>query len=146
MRDRLAGFDGEGSVVEREGDRFATRLRLTRLRHKSGESRSNRFYFYCIYFYCKEILTVNHGPVRWRVGELAVPLSDVVKYSARSQSSPWDGMNTAGYLFAFAFVLSCISFSWAQSAPGSKTVVIRAGHLLDVKTGQIRRASCSRTA
>src|ERR1039457_1894099 len=36
MRDRLARFDGEGSVVEREEDRFATRLRLTRLRHKSG--------------------------------------------------------------------------------------------------------------
>jgi len=46
-------------------------------------------------------------------------------------------MKIGRYVFAFAFVLSCISFSWAQSAPGSKTVVIRAGHLLDVKTGRL---------
>src|SRR5271169_221095 len=31
---------------------------------------------------------------------------------------------------------SLISTSWAQSAPAPKTVVVRAGHLLDVKTGR----------
>ena len=39
-------------------------------------------------------------------------------------------------LFAFILVLSCVSFFWAQAAPASKTVIIRAGHLLDVKTGK----------
>jgi imidazolonepropionase-like amidohydrolase len=39
-------------------------------------------------------------------------------------------------LWVFIFLLSCISWSWAQSAPAPKTVVIRAGRLLDVKTGK----------
>jgi imidazolonepropionase-like amidohydrolase len=49
-----------------------------------------------------------------------------------------DGMKFGRYLLAFIFSLSCITFSWAQAAPApaSKTVVIRAGHLLDVKTGK----------
>ena len=36
------------------------------------------------------------------------------------------------------FVLCCVNFSWSQGAPApaTKTVVIRAGHLLDVKTGK----------
>jgi imidazolonepropionase-like amidohydrolase len=36
------------------------------------------------------------------------------------------------YSFAFLFRL----FRGAQTAPAPKTVVIRAGHLLDVKTGK----------
>jgi imidazolonepropionase-like amidohydrolase len=42
-------------------------------------------------------------------------------------------------LFAFILSLSCASFFWAQSAPApvaQKTIVVRAGHLLDVKTGK----------
>jgi hypothetical protein len=67
-------------------------------------------------------------------------------------------MKLSRYLLAFIFSLSCINFSWAQTAPAPKTVVIRAGHLLDVKTGKtlanqtilerrasIRRSSISRT-
>jgi imidazolonepropionase-like amidohydrolase len=45
-------------------------------------------------------------------------------------------MKLSRYLLAFIFSLSCINFSWAQTAPAPKTVVIRAGHLLDVKTGK----------
>ncbi|MGD0791073.1 MAG: amidohydrolase family protein [Terriglobales bacterium] len=47
-------------------------------------------------------------------------------------------MKLSRYLLAFIFLLSCISLSWAQaaSAPAAKTVVVRAGHLLDVKTGK----------
>jgi len=46
-------------------------------------------------------------------------------------------MKVGRYLFASIFSLACISFSWAQqAAPAPKTVVIRAGHLLDVKTGK----------
>ena len=41
------------------------------------------------------------------------------------------------YLYVFVVSLSCISVCWAQQgAPAAKTVVIRAGHLLDVKTGK----------
>jgi imidazolonepropionase-like amidohydrolase len=36
----------------------------------------------------------------------------------------------------FCCVVFSINSSWAQTAPASKTVVIRAGHLLDVKTGK----------
>jgi imidazolonepropionase-like amidohydrolase len=41
-------------------------------------------------------------------------------------------------LLVFIFLVSCINSLLAQSAPaaGTKTVVIRAGHLLDVKTGK----------
>jgi len=40
-------------------------------------------------------------------------------------------------LHVFILLLSCIGVSWAQQAPPApKTVVIRAGHLLDVKTGK----------
>src|SRR6266404_5460818 len=45
-------------------------------------------------------------------------------------------MKLTRYLFAFIFSLSCINFSWAQAAPAPKTIVIRAGRLLDVKTGK----------
>jgi imidazolonepropionase-like amidohydrolase len=42
-------------------------------------------------------------------------------------------------LFALVVLFSCLSFCGAQvvvAAPVSKTVVVRAGHLLDVKTGK----------
>jgi imidazolonepropionase-like amidohydrolase len=47
-------------------------------------------------------------------------------------------MKLRRYLLTFIFSLSCISVLWAQAAPapGPKTVVIRAGHFLDVKTGK----------
>src|SRR6202167_6700733 len=45
-------------------------------------------------------------------------------------------MKLSRYLFAFIVSLFSITCSWAQAAPTSKTVVIRAGHLLDVKTGK----------
>src|SRR5882762_6397497 len=45
-------------------------------------------------------------------------------------------MKLTRYLFAFIFSLSCINFSGAQAAPAPKTIVIRAGRLLDVKTGK----------
>jgi imidazolonepropionase-like amidohydrolase len=44
-------------------------------------------------------------------------------------------MKLSRYLFAFIVTLFSITCSWAQAAPASKTVVVRAGHLLDVKTG-----------
>src|SRR5580692_6190112 len=51
-----------------------------------------------------------------------------------------DGMRFGRYLLAFIFSLFCFNFSWAQSSPASvpvsTTVVIRAGHLLDVKSGK----------
>jgi imidazolonepropionase-like amidohydrolase len=41
------------------------------------------------------------------------------------------------YLYVFIVSLSSIGVCWAQQgAPAAKTVVIRAGHLLDVKTGK----------
>ncbi|MGB9196472.1 MAG: amidohydrolase family protein, partial [Terriglobales bacterium] len=36
----------------------------------------------------------------------------------------------------FIFALLATHFSWAQSGPAAKTVVVRAGHLLDVKSGK----------
>jgi imidazolonepropionase-like amidohydrolase len=49
-------------------------------------------------------------------------------------------MKVSGYLFVSILFISCFNLSWAQAAPASasvaKTVVIRAGHLLDVKTGK----------
>jgi imidazolonepropionase-like amidohydrolase len=47
-------------------------------------------------------------------------------------------MRLRRYSLALILAFFCISFSWAQTAPASasKTVVIRAGHLLDVKTGK----------
>src|SRR5205807_2722447 len=42
------------------------------------------------------------------------------------------------YLYVFIVSLSCIDVCWAQQAmPAPKTVVIRAGRLLDVKTGRL---------
>jgi len=43
-----------------------------------------------------------------------------------------------GRYLRFLTVLCCVNFCWAQGLPAttSKTVVIRAGHLLDVKTGK----------
>jgi imidazolonepropionase-like amidohydrolase len=40
------------------------------------------------------------------------------------------------YLFVFILSFSWINFSWAQAVPAAKIVVIRAGRLLDVKTGK----------
>ncbi len=45
-------------------------------------------------------------------------------------------MKLSRYLLAFIFSLSCSNFFWAQAAPAPKTVVVRAGRLLDVKTGK----------
>lgn len=45
-------------------------------------------------------------------------------------------MKLSRYLFAFIFLCSCVYLSWAQSAAASRTVVIRAGRLLDVRTGK----------
>src|SRR5260370_40260232 len=39
-------------------------------------------------------------------------------------------------LVSFVVSLFCVNVFWAQSAPAPKTVLIRAGHLLDVKTGK----------
>ncbi len=39
-------------------------------------------------------------------------------------------------LGVFIFALLAVHFSWAQSGPAAKTVVVRAGHLLDVKSGK----------
>src|ERR1035441_4861171 len=69
--------------------------------------------------------------------EVAVPLSEVVRYSAKTQFSLGDGMKLSRYLYACIFSLFCINVCWAQqTAPAPKTVVIHAGHLLDVKTGK----------
>ena len=40
-------------------------------------------------------------------------------------------------LWALVFLLGCANFSLAQDGHPSKTVVVRAGHLLDVKTGRM---------
>jgi imidazolonepropionase-like amidohydrolase len=45
-------------------------------------------------------------------------------------------MKLRGYVCGFVVALFCASFSWAQTAPAAKAVVIHAGHLLDVKTGK----------
>jgi imidazolonepropionase-like amidohydrolase len=45
-------------------------------------------------------------------------------------------MKLRGYVCGFVVALFCASVSWAQTAPAAKTVVIHAGHLLDVKTGK----------
>jgi imidazolonepropionase-like amidohydrolase len=45
-------------------------------------------------------------------------------------------MKLSRYLSAFIVSLLSITYSWAQTAAASKTVVVRAGHLLDVKTGK----------
>ena len=39
-------------------------------------------------------------------------------------------------LGVFIFALLAVHFSWAQSGPAAKMVVVRAGHLLDVKSGK----------
>ena len=39
-------------------------------------------------------------------------------------------------LYLFVFLLSSSSLWWAQNTPAAKTVVVRAGRLLDVKTGK----------
>src|SRR5664279_236414 len=68
---------------------------------------------------------------------VAVILHKVVRYSAKTQFSVGDGMKLSRYLYASIFSLFCINVCWAQQAtPAPKTVVIRAGHLLDVKTGK----------
>src|SRR5208282_875745 len=45
-------------------------------------------------------------------------------------------MKFSRYLLPLIFSLCCINFSWAQGATAPKTVVVRAGRLLDVKTGK----------
>ena len=46
-------------------------------------------------------------------------------------------MKLSRYLFAFIASLVCINVSWAQAGPAPKTIVIHAGHMLDVKTGKM---------
>jgi imidazolonepropionase-like amidohydrolase len=47
-------------------------------------------------------------------------------------------MKLRRYLYLFIISLSCVGVCWAQQAtPAPKTVVIRAGRLLDVKTGRL---------
>lgn len=45
-------------------------------------------------------------------------------------------MKIMRHVLALIVSLACINFCWAQAGPASKTVVIRAGRLLDVKTGK----------
>src|SRR6202166_365219 len=55
----------------------------------------------------------------------------------RLNCSLGDGMKINRYLFVFILSFSWINFSWAQAVPAAaKIVVIRAGRLLDVKTGK----------
>src|ERR1700747_2620840 len=62
---------------------------------------------------------------------------EVVTYSAWTQFSLGDGMKLRRYLDVFVVSLFWIGVCWAQQAvPAPKTVVIRAGRLLDVKTGK----------
>jgi imidazolonepropionase-like amidohydrolase len=72
---------------------------------------------------------------QWSI-TVAVAHSEVVWFSAMTNFLLGDGMKFGRYLLAFIFSLSCITFSWAQAVPAPKTVVIHAGHLLDVKTGK----------
>jgi imidazolonepropionase-like amidohydrolase len=46
------------------------------------------------------------------------------------------GMKPSRDLCFSVLFLFCFNLSWAQGVPASKTVVVRAGHLLDVKTGK----------
>src|SRR5713101_2716263 len=71
-----------------------------------------------------------------KIERLAVSLSEVVTWSPETQFSVGDGMKLSRCLVAFIVLLSCVNFSQAQAAPAPKAVVIRAGHLLDVKTGK----------
>jgi imidazolonepropionase-like amidohydrolase len=75
--------------------------------------------------------------------EVAFPLAKVVRYSARDSFcifSPGDDMKV-GRLLVFVFLLGCalgcLNFAFAQDAHPSKTVVVRAGRLLDVKSGKM---------
>jgi imidazolonepropionase-like amidohydrolase len=45
-------------------------------------------------------------------------------------------MKQSRLLIALIFLLCCLNLLWAQAAPAPKTVVIRAGRLLDVRTGK----------
>ena len=45
-------------------------------------------------------------------------------------------MKLRRYLYLFIVSLSCVGVCWAQQAAAPKTVVIRAGRLVDVKTGK----------
>ena len=45
-------------------------------------------------------------------------------------------MKHSRLLIALIFLLCCLNLLWAQAAPAPKTVVIRAGRLLDVRTGK----------
>jgi imidazolonepropionase-like amidohydrolase len=47
-----------------------------------------------------------------------------------------DQMKICRSLLVVIFSLACVSFAGAQSSLGAKTVVVHAGHLLDVKTGK----------
>src|SRR5258708_3627347 len=70
---------------------------------------------------------------------MSVCPAEVVTYSAKTQlliCSLGDGMKIHRYLFVFILSLSWVNFSWAQAVPAAKAVVIRAGRLLDVKTGK----------
>src|SRR6202522_365594 len=75
---------------------------------------------------------------RRRPIRVAVPLYGVVWFPTWINSHWGIEMKPSRYRFALIVSLSCITFSWAQGgpAPAAKTVAIRAGHLLDVKTGR----------
>jgi imidazolonepropionase-like amidohydrolase len=45
-------------------------------------------------------------------------------------------MKIGRYMFVFVLLVSCLNLFWAQTTPASRTVVIHAGRLLDVKTGK----------
>src|SRR5260370_24634182 len=45
-------------------------------------------------------------------------------------------MKLSRCLVAFIVSLFCVNVFWAQAGPAPKAVLIRAGHLLDVKTGK----------
>ena len=74
--------------------------------------------------------------------KVAVLLREVVSYPFAAGDTGYlrgnrllrgDGMKFGRHLFALLF---CCSFLWAQATSAPKAVVIRAGHLLDVKSGK----------
>src|SRR6202789_2827569 len=79
----------------------------------------------------------------WRPRKLnkRLPISSPKAYGTRPRlkSHLGDAMKLGRYLHVSILCLLCVgvlSIATAQSTPTSKTVVIRAGHLLDVKTGK----------
>jgi hypothetical protein len=77
--------------------------------------------------------------------KVAFFLAEVVRYSARDSivyfSLLGDDMKVAERLLVFVlllgYTLGCMNFAVAQDAHTQKTVVVRAGRLLDVKSGKV---------